>query len=97
MGKIIDLIGQQYGGNFLPYDIFISIYNLFIEVNGEQHYKFVPYFHRNTDVFKYKQGIDNLKIGFAQEHGYFLEIDLRVVKTLEQAVEILENFIQEIS
>jgi hypothetical protein len=48
-------------GNKLYIDIYIPIFNLAIEVNGRQHYNFVPYFHRTRFDFLKQKERDRIK------------------------------------
>jgi len=64
-------------GQFLPYDIYLPRFKLFVEVHGCQHYRFTPYFHRTKEDFKYLQYKDKVKKNYAKKHGHYLEIDVR--------------------
>jgi hypothetical protein len=83
-------------GKYLPYDIAITQYNLFIEVQGGQHYEFTPKFHPCYEDFKYQQFKDKIKREYAKRNGIFLEIDLRVVKDRTDAINIVEKEIEKI-
>jgi len=39
----------------LVFDFFIPIFNMFIEVQGQQHFKYVPYFH--NDKIEYRKAL----------------------------------------
>ena len=54
----------------LPYDFEIPSINTIIEVQGEQHLKFIPYFHGSIDNFHYQQRKDSYKKRFAEKKGY---------------------------
>lgn len=50
------------GGNFnLELDCYDEELKLGVEYNGAQHYKYIPYFHRNKDVFTNQKYRDDLK------------------------------------
>jgi len=49
------------GGHNLELDCYNSDMKLAVEYNGVQHYKYVPYFHRNKDVFTNQKYRDVLK------------------------------------
>jgi len=83
-------------GAWLPYDAFIPKYNLFIEVQGYQHYYYNPHFHRGTQTLEYLQHKDAMKKEYAENHGYYLEIDLRKIKTVEKSILKLEKEILKI-
>lgn len=92
---------------YLPYDIYIpkgdkpEINGIYIEINGKQHYS--P--HRWNELqakengttlvqeFEYQKYRDKLKKEFAKANGIFIEIDLRKIKFLEQAIKYVENII----
>lgn len=84
-------------GYWLPYDIYIpyggdtKINGVYIEVHGRQHYEFVKYFHKTNDVFEYNKKLDNLKKKFSQKHGSYIVINLRKIKTIEEAIDYVES------
>ena len=50
------------GDNFnLELDCFEEYLNLAVEYNGQQHYKFLPYFHKNKEAFRNQGYRDELK------------------------------------
>lgn len=56
----------------LPYDIEIVGKNILIEIQGEQHLKFIEYFHGTIENFHYQQRKDEYKKKFAESKGYKL-------------------------
>lgn len=54
----------------MPYDIEMPEHNIIIEVQGEQHYSYSPYFHGSVENFEYQQWRDIQKKVFAEKHGY---------------------------
>lgn len=42
----------MFSRNNLKIDFYLPKYNTFIEFNGEQHYKRIPYFHKSEDDFQ---------------------------------------------
>jgi hypothetical protein len=79
---------------YLPYDIYIPN-NVYIEVHGPQHYDLrLGYFYKSEDDFLYRQHLDQLKKEYAQSHGLYIEVDLRTIKTTEQAIAYVEGFLQ---
>lgn len=78
-------------GRYLPYDIYVPSEKLFCEVMGQQHYKEVPYFQRGEDAFKKQFEHDNIKEDYAVKHGRYVEIDLRRIKTVDEAIEYFES------
>ena len=97
-------------GNWLPYDIYIpygenpSINGFYIEVHWHQHYK-VSYFHKllskvngttPEEEFEYQKYKDKLKKKFAKKHGTYIEIDLRKINNLNDAIEKVKDCLEEI-
>jgi hypothetical protein len=79
-------------GFYLPYDIYIENKNIFIEIQGLQHYN-SNHFNQTSKEFKYQQYKDKIKKIFAEENGTFIEIDLRQNKTVEEWIKYIENII----
>jgi hypothetical protein len=57
------------GGNNLELDCFNSKLNLAVEYNGAQHYKFIPYFHKNKEAFMNQKYRDELKRRMCSDYG----------------------------
>lgn len=84
----LDQIGIQYltqrntlkcvnpdTGFVMPYDFELPKQMVIIEVQGEQHRKFIERFHVDQDGFMYQQKRDAYKKHYAEEHGYrFIEL-----------------------
>lgn len=85
----------------LPFDVYIfggespEINGIYIEIHGEQHYKFIPYWHKTNKNFEYQKYKDKIKRNFAKKNGAYIEIDLRKVKTTQQAIKLIEEIIGE--
>lgn len=79
-------------GYYLPFDIYIET-GLFIEIHGPQHYIHTKYFQKTIEDFEYRQHLDLIKKEFAESNGYYLEIDLRKIKKLDDAINIIEDFV----
>ncbi len=78
---------------YLPYDIYIYD-GIFIEIHGLQHYKFNKNkFFKNKEEFEYRQYLDKLKKDYAENNGIYIEIDLRKIKTISQAIDYVENIL----
>ena len=45
---------------------------LAVEVNGDQHYKFIPFFHRNHDAFVKQRYRDEMKKLKCRQEGIIL-------------------------
>lgn len=78
-------------GRWMPYDIYIPSEKIFCEVMGGQHYKYTPYFHRDESQFEELWVRDEIKEDYACSHGRYIEIDLRKVKTVEDAIKKFEG------
>lgn len=61
-------------GNHLRFDFFIPQKNIAIEFNGEVHYYFIPFFHKNKQGFKKRQEYDRYKISYCLSHNIKLYI-----------------------
>lgn len=87
--------------HYLPYDIYIpagddpEINGYYVEVHGQQHYKFNNYYHKTIEEFDYQKHKDKLKKKFAEKYGSYVEIDLRKIKTYENAIDYITNKIKE--
>lgn len=75
----------------MPFDIYIPSEKLFCEVMGSQHYSRIKYFHRTEEDFIKQFERDNIKEKYADEHGRYIEIDLRRIKTTDEAIEHFES------
>lgn len=62
----------NYKGNKLFFDFYIKELQTFIEVQGQQHIKFVKHFHGTAENFRRQKKRDNLKISYVQEKGLCL-------------------------
>jgi hypothetical protein len=82
-------------GHYLPYDIYIDKHKMFIEVQGPHHFERSYAFHKTLQDFIYQQFKDKIKRSYAEEHGIFVEIDLRKITTLEAAIEHIQSFIKD--
>jgi len=71
-------------------DIFCnSPFKFVLEIHGEQHYKFVKYFHGDMKNFKLTQANDNLKKDWCDMNGY-CHIEIPTTKFKR------ENFVESI-
>lgn len=80
--------------HWLKYDIFIEKLKIYIEIHGKQHYEFILFWHKTEEVFQYNKKLDKIKKKHAQKNGIYIEVDLRKIKTIEQAIEYVENKIK---
>lgn len=58
----------NYKGKKLFFDFYIHEFGILIEVQGQQHTKFVKHFHGNKEAFLAQKNRDNLKIEYVQEN-----------------------------
>lgn len=84
-------------GCWLPYDIYVptgknkDISGIYIEIHGEQHYRFVSSWHKTKENFNYKKKLDKIKKKFAKNNGTYIEISLLKIKTSKEAIEYIEK------
>ena len=57
-------------GRQLPYDFELCAQKIILEIQGEQHRSFIPWFHVDEAGFEYQQQKDAYKKQFAIDHGY---------------------------
>jgi len=76
---------------WLKYDIYIPKKKIFIEVHGVQHYENNKFFFKTNKEFEYHKKLDMFKKEYAEENGIYIEIDLRKIKTLNEAVIFIES------
>jgi hypothetical protein len=87
--------------HYLPFDIYLSKNNtglprdIFIEVHGIQHYEMNSKFHKSVEDLKSSKRRDKIKKKYADEHGTYIEIDLRRISTVSEAIKYMENTIDE--
>ena len=76
-------------GNKLFVDFYIPDKNVVIEYNGLQHYKYIPFFHKNEENFKKRQEYDEFKYNSVKNHG----IELLIIDYNEDVLEKLNILI----
>lgn len=68
-----DFLRNPVTQNFnLELDCYNPELKLAVEANGIQHYKYVPYFHKNRDAFQNQQYRDELKRRMCKDNGIIL-------------------------
>jgi len=81
--------------HWLRCDIYLgkpeSVDGAYIEVHGGQHYIYTPHWHNTKEEFNNYKKLDKIKKNFAKKNGKYIEIDLRKIKTIEQAIEFILN------
>jgi hypothetical protein len=73
-------------GCFLPYDIYVSKYRAYIEVNGSHHYHVHKKYHRNREDLEYQKYKDQVKKEYAQKNGFFIELNLDDFQISEELI-----------
>ena len=77
------------GGNFnLELDCYDSELKLAVEYNGAQHYKYIPYFHKNKEAFLNQKYRDEMKKRMCRDAGVTL---IEVPNTIK--VEDIKGFL----
>ncbi len=80
----------------LRFDFYIPKYKILIEVQGRQHYEYVPHFHKNNKInFLNQQKRDQIKRNFCEESGYQL-IEIPDLNTTREIIEMVEQVIPNI-
>jgi hypothetical protein len=83
------LLNPVTGGRFnLELDCYDESLKLAVEYNGVQHYKFVPYFHKNKEAFYNQKYRDDIKRRMCKDKGVNL---IEVPNTVE--VSRIEKFL----
>jgi hypothetical protein len=67
-----DFLHNDVTGYNLELDLYNEDLQLAIEINGDQHYKFIPFFHRNKDAFTKQRYRDEMKKMKCQQEGITL-------------------------
>lgn len=57
-----------FGRNRFEIDFYLPRYNIFIEYHGEQHYSFVPIFHKTEEKFAEQQDRDRRLHEYCKQH-----------------------------
>ena len=84
------LLNPVTGGRFnLELDCYEESLKLAVEYNGQQHYKYVPYFHKNKEAFYNQMYRDELKSRMCKDNGVNL---IEVPNTVK--VEDIEGFLR---
>lgn len=80
--------------NKLKYDFYVEKYNLLIEFNGQQHYKFFEFWHKDIHNFHKAKHLDWLKRKYAKDNNFnYLVISY---KDFDKITDILDSKIKEL-
>lgn len=86
------VIKNPVTGRWLPYDIYIPDINgeqVFCEIMGQQHYRYCEYVHGAYDNFVRQVARDNYKEMYANSVGRYVEIDIRKITTVKDALPLI--------
>lgn len=64
-----DFMKNSVSGQNLELDCYCDELKIAVEYNGEQHYKYIPYFHRNKDAYYNMKYRDEMKKKLCEENG----------------------------
>jgi hypothetical protein len=86
----------SYKGTKLFFDFFIKDLGVLIEVQGEQHARFIKHFHEDKLMLIAQKDRDNLKIEYAQEEDiaftrFYFDEDITKDLVLEKIFRALEE------
>jgi hypothetical protein len=77
-----DFLKNKVTGANLELDIFNEDLKVAIEFNGEQHYKYIPFFHKNYEAFLNQKYRDEIKKMLCKQHGiHLIEISFSTAST----------------
>jgi hypothetical protein len=81
------MINTQTGKN-LELDLYNPELKIAVEYSGQQHYKYIPYFHKNYQAFLDQKSRDEMKRDRCKEYGILL---IEVPYTIDLSE--IENFL----
>lgn len=73
--------------NPLPFDFYLSDYNICLEYHGKQHYEFMSFFHKTEKTYHEQIKRDDIK----KEYCYNNKIKLIIISEFDDVIEILTN------
>jgi hypothetical protein len=83
-------VTSENGSDFnLELDCYNERLKLAVEYNGQQHYKYIPYFHKTRDAFQNQKYRDYMKRDLCQKNGIMLIEVPYTVKVVD-----IENYIK---
>lgn len=91
----VRMVKNPITGKNLEYDCYNESLKLAFEIQGEQHYKFIPYFHSTKDKFTLQQYRDEIKRNESMKMGIKLvEIPYHSIKN-DQYKNIIDKALEE--
>lgn len=72
------------------FDFYIPSLNLAIEFDGQQHYEFIPFFHRTQENFEERKRIDK------EKNQYCLDKKIKLLRIPYAEIDNLNNILKEI-
>lgn len=83
-----DFLKNDVTGRNLELDLYNQELKLCVEINGKQHYEYIPYFHNNKEAFYNQRYRDEMKKTKCRENGInYLEIPYNIkLSDLEQYI-----------
>lgn len=70
------------GTNGLEVDFLLLLRKVIFEIQGRQHFEYVPYFHKSPEDFQKSKQRDAAKVKWAELNGFYL-VELNTKKTSE--------------
>jgi very-short-patch-repair endonuclease len=67
----------NYKGQRLFFDFYIRELGILVEVQGQQHDKFIKHFHGEKEIFLAQKNRDNLKLIYIEENDIFSLVRVR--------------------
>lgn len=83
--RVVKEVYVNYKGQRLFFDFYVKEIGVYIEVQGEQHEKFVKHFHGDKETFLKQKRRDNLKIQYVEENDKSL-IRFRTSEEITEAL-----------
>ncbi len=89
---------------YIPYGENQELNGFYIEIHGGQHYKLSGWHKKKSKInnttpeeeFEYQKHKDKMKKKYCRKNGYYIEVNLLKIKTVEDAIEYVEEKIKKI-
>jgi len=76
-----DFLKNKVTGQNLEFDCWNEEFKIGVEIQGDQHYKYIPYFHKNYEAFRNQQYRDELKRMMAKNNNiHLIEVPYKMIK-----------------